>query len=260
MTPGSPRFFLEGLPSYFGGKGAPATVRRIINCLPPHDVYVEPFLGSGRILRHKRPALRGSIGMEADGNLCRLWQASSPPDVHVLHTDALRDLVPLIAALMTAGADPARIVVYCDPPYLVHTRRDPVGTYLHEWTDADHIRFLLMALRLPCRVLISHLPCPEYAEALQDWHTFTFLNTTRRGLQTEQLWCNYTPSADLHEYTFIGKNFRERERIKRQLGILRKRFDALPPAARIAALGMLEHRALSDDGHDTDPNTPPPCN
>lgn len=246
MKPGTPRFELPGLRSYYGGKGAMATVRRIINLLPPHAVYVEPFLGSGRVLRHKAPALRASIGMETDPSLCERWHQVAPADVHVLNCDALAHLERLIVALITAGAMPAEIVVYCDPPYLMHTRRRRGAVYHREWTDEDHIRFLLIALRLPCRVIVSHLPCPEYAEAFHDWHTFTFLNNTRRGQQLEQLWCNFEPGPVLHESTFIGENFRERERLKRQADLITRRFDALPLPARIALLARLQARTPSD--------------
>ena len=43
--------------SYPGGKAAPGTFQKIINLMPPHEVYIEPFLGGGAILRKKLPAL-----------------------------------------------------------------------------------------------------------------------------------------------------------------------------------------------------------
>lgn len=41
---------------YLGGKSQAGTYQRIINLIPPHDVYIEPFLGGGAIARLKRPA------------------------------------------------------------------------------------------------------------------------------------------------------------------------------------------------------------
>lgn len=243
---GSPRFNLPGFPSYFGGKGAPATVRRIINLLPPHAVYIEPFLGSGRVMRHKRPALRASIGFEVDPALCEAWRAAAPPDVHVVQADALEHLERFVCQLYARGLAPSELVVYCDPPYLLHTRRDGAPVYHREWGDEEHMRFLLLVMRLTCRVIVSHLPCEEYATALHAWHTFTFQNATRRGLQTEQVWCNFPPGPELHEFTFIGKDFRERERIKRQLAIVRRRFEALPLPARLALLAMLQARDIGE--------------
>lgn len=259
MQPGTPRFNLPGLPSYFGGKGSAATVRRLINILPPHDIYVEPFLGSGRLLRHKAPATIASFGMETDPDLCAKWCEFAPPDVNVLNVDALRSLEPLLRDLIAAGAVAARVLTYCDPPYLLHTRKNPKEIYHREWSPRDHIAFLLLARRLPGNVIVSHLPCPEYADALSDWHTFTFENMTRRGLQTEQVWCNYQPGHVLHEYTFVGESFREREQLKRQKAIIVRRFKALPPAARIATIELLQQLTTCDGGHGTKSTPDPTC-
>lgn len=247
MQPGKPRFNLPGYPSYFGGKGAPGTVRTIINAMPSHDIYIEPFLGTGRLLRHKHPAPFGSVGFETDPDLVRAWESVRTPDIHIAQADALRGLPQLIAHLRDQGARPERILVYCDPPYLMHTRRSAAMVYHREWCVKDHIAFLMMVASLSCKVMISHLPCPEYSTALEAWHTFTFHNVTRHGRQLEQVWCNFPPSADLHEYTYIGSNFRERERFKRQFAILQRRVATLPPAARIAALALLEAHRPGDD-------------
>jgi len=41
---------------YDGGKGAMGCAQWIINQIPPHRVYIEPFLGGGAVLRLKAPA------------------------------------------------------------------------------------------------------------------------------------------------------------------------------------------------------------
>jgi len=43
--------------SYFGGKGGAGVAQQIINRMPPHTVYIEPFAGSGAVMRVKRPVL-----------------------------------------------------------------------------------------------------------------------------------------------------------------------------------------------------------
>ena len=40
---------------YPGGKNAPGTWQWIVSMLPTHSVYVEPFVGSGAVLRHTSP-------------------------------------------------------------------------------------------------------------------------------------------------------------------------------------------------------------
>ena len=42
--------------SYPGGKNGSGVHQRIINLIPPHRVYIEGCVGSGAILRTKRPA------------------------------------------------------------------------------------------------------------------------------------------------------------------------------------------------------------
>lgn len=54
--------------SYPGGKAGPGVYQQIINQMPPHDVYIEAFLGAGAIMRRKRPAGL-NIGIEADAGV-----------------------------------------------------------------------------------------------------------------------------------------------------------------------------------------------
>ena len=39
---------------YLGGKGQ--TFQKLINLMPPHDVYIETHLGGGAVIRNKKPA------------------------------------------------------------------------------------------------------------------------------------------------------------------------------------------------------------
>lgn len=36
-----------------GGKGR--VFRQLISLMPPHEVYIEPFLGGGSVMLHKKP-------------------------------------------------------------------------------------------------------------------------------------------------------------------------------------------------------------
>lgn len=238
--PGSPLFTIPGLDSYFGGKGGQCAVRRIINAIPPHTVYIEPCLGSGRIMRHKQPAALGNYGIELDRRIARMWQGHTPAGYTVRTGSIFQDLPDLVTQLLRQSLDPSEIVVYVDPPYLLHTRRNPRPTYGHEFTVPDHHRLFTLLQGLSCRVMLSHLPCPEYAEAFAHWSTFTYTNATRRGPQLEQVWCNFQPSAALHEYTFIGDNKRQREQIRRHYGVILRRVAMLPPAARVALAAMVD--------------------
>ena len=50
---------------YPGGKSAPGTFHRIISLMPPHEIYIEPFMGGFSIGRLKRPA-KLNIGIDRD--------------------------------------------------------------------------------------------------------------------------------------------------------------------------------------------------
>lgn len=58
---------------------------------------------------------------------------------------------------------------------------------------------------------------------------------TRGGLRTESLWFNFDEPVQLHDYSFLGENFRQRERIKRK----KERF-----IARLQKMDKLERQAL----------------
>ena len=62
-----------GAMSYPGGKSGEGVYHKLINLMPPHDVYVEPFLGGGGLMLAKRPA-RLNIGVELNRDVAREWQ------------------------------------------------------------------------------------------------------------------------------------------------------------------------------------------
>lgn len=126
-------------------------------------------------------------------------------------------------------------LVYCDPPYM-HSTRTRRDLYKFEMHDYQHATLLGIINRLPCRVMISGYWTKLYELALAKWNHTTFQAVTRSGrVATEHLWFNFPEPVALHDYRYLGENFRERERIKRK---------KLRWANRLRIMPVLERRAL----------------
>lgn len=214
--------------SYTGGKGAPGIYHAIINQMPPHATYIEAFLGAGSVLRHKRPA-GSTIGIERDGDvLATYWRGDEVPSLQLIEADAIHWL----RDKRWQGDE----LVYADPPYLMETRRTQTGYYRHELSVGDHRWLLRVLLALPVPVLISGYWSELYACELAAWRSISFTAWTRRGQPaTEWLWMNFPEPQTLHDYRYLGRTFREREKLTRQQRRWR---------ARLARMTTLQRQAL----------------
>ena len=236
---------------YRGGKAGAGVYQKLINQMPPHTVYIEPFLGHGAVLLHKRPA-RLNIGLDLDDqavqevrtrlqyrqseDTCSVYGADDDAAADMLVTDAhYRLLVADALAYLRSYPFRGDELVYCDPPYVRSTRRTRARAYRYEMDDAEHAELLALLKGLPCAVMVSGYRSALYDQTLGDWRTIEYQAMTRRGPATEVVWMNYLPPTDLHEYTHLGKTFRERERQKRQ----QARW-----ARKVAAKPLLEQKAL----------------
>jgi DNA adenine methylase len=202
---------------YPGGKGK--IFQHVINLLPPHRTYVETHLGGGAVLRHKQSSAT-SIAIDRDPQVIKFWRKTFPK----LATYIQGDAVEFLASYPFDGDD----VLYCDPPYLPSTRRRR-QVYRYDYQLDDHKRLLKLLLRLPCRILVSGYPSEMYRKQLIEWNTYSFTAKAHDGLRLETLWFNYVAPYRLHDSRFLGKNFRERETIRRRLGRLQRRISTLSP-------------------------------
>jgi site-specific DNA-adenine methylase len=230
--------------TYPGGKNGAGVYQKLICQMPPHDVYIEPFLGGGAVMRLKKPA-RSSIGIDADEDVLIAFPSDAISNLRLVHADALAWL----AAATDLSGD---TLVYCDPPYLLGTRRGHRPIYRYELTDAEHVRLLDIITRLRCMVMISGYDSDLYASRLEGWRTIWFQARTRGGtMATEYVWMNYPEPLELHDYRYLGCDFRERERIKRKKlrWVARfSRMDALERHAMMSALAdWRDHSAVFGD-------------
>lgn len=223
------------LEPYNGGKSGAGVYQTIINQQPPHTCYVEPFLGHGGVMRKKRPA-NVNIGLDVDQAVIDTWISKGAPEwLSLMQADALMWL------LVSDDFMDKRSLIYVDPPYVQSSRKSDRPLYGHELTDNDHIRLLDTLKSLPCMIQISGYPSELYANALRGWRRIEFQAQTRQGTATEMLWMNYPEPEELHTTWYVGKDYRERERIKKKRERWVKRFAEMKPQERQVIAEALEH-------------------
>lgn len=215
------------LKHYPGGKGENGVFQRLINLMPPHEVYIETHLGGGAVMRKKRPARR-NIGIEIDPKVIELWVSSNEINFELVHGDA----VSFLRSYQFTGKE----LVYCDPPYLRETRKRHYPIYKYEYTYEQHIELLETIKTLPCMVMISGYKSQLYTKMLEGWRVYSFQAGCHRGVGTEYVWMNYPTPTELHDYRYVGDNFRERERLKLIKRNLIRRLKSMPVLEREALL------------------------
>lgn len=212
--------------SYFGSKAAAGLCQNIIAMMPPHDTYIESHLGGGAIMKRK-PAAMKNIGLDLDPQALSRFSCDYP--VQLIN----RCAHDFLSHYTYRGAE----LVYCDPPYLIHTRTSP-RKYRFDYTEADHIELLTLLVALPCRVILSGYPSALYDDLLGHWRTIEIQAMSRGGVRTERLWFNYRIDR-VHWASYAGKNFTDRQRIKRKAYRWGKKYAALPQAERVAVLAEM---------------------
>lgn len=215
--------------NYPGGKGG--VYQRLINLMPPHEVYIETYLGGGAIIRKKKPAKR-NIGIEIDPNTIEMWESTTNQvDLELIHGDAIHYL--------ERHHFTGKELIYCDPPYLRKARKKHYPIFKYEYTMEQHVKLLEVIKSLPCMVMISGYESSLYEKSLKGWHSYSFRAATHHGIATEWIWMNYPPPVELHDYRYLGDNFRERERIKKRTKTWVARLKQMPVLERKALLSAI---------------------
>jgi DNA adenine methylase len=224
---------------YFGSKATSGLCQAIIAMMPPHDTYIETHLGGGAIMKRKPPA-RYNIGIDIDPR--PLSSFDCPYPVRLVNGCAHQ----FLASYAYRGGE----LLYCDPPYLAHTRTS-ARKYRFDYTQQDHIELLALLKTLPCHVILSGYPSSLYDNLLGQWNTLQLQVMNQGGVRTEQLWYNFTVDR-VHWAGLAGKNFTDRQRIKRKAQRWGKNYHALPKAERLAVLAALMEVEALENGLSTD--------
>lgn len=245
--------------NYPGGKGGDGVYQQIINFIPPHKIYVSPFSGKDAVYRNISPAGIAVLN-DSDARIINYWKhyfkglpgitvnenfiqgsffegEKNSNEVILRNNDAL--------FIINRFEHSQNTFIYCDPPYPMVTRKSKRQLYAFEFENEEQHTFLLANLqRCTCNVMISTYESNLYNEALlrsqivngRIWYKHSFNAQTRQGIATETIYFNYPPPVILHDFRYLGKNFRERERIKKKVKRFRDRMHGLPAAERNAIL------------------------
>ena len=212
--------------SYFGSKATSGLCQPIIAMMPPHETYIETHLGGGAIMKRKPPA-RHNIAIDLDRRVLGRFQCEYP--VELINGCAHR----FLAEYEYQG----RELVYSDPPYLRCTRTSG-RKYRFDYEERDHINLLALLKTLPCQVMISGYPSALYDELLGGWRTLELQVMNQAGVRTEKLWFNFAVDR-VHWASYAGKNFTDRQRIKRKAANWARRYQDLPQPERLAVLAAM---------------------
>jgi hypothetical protein len=96
--------------------------------------------------------------------------------------------------------------------------------------------------------MISGYRSELYEKALRNWNVHTFQTNIRNKVSTEWIWMNYETPIELHDYRYLGDNYRERYRIKEKVKRWTSRLESMP---------ILEQQALMHALQILDKETPP---
>lgn len=213
---------------YPGSKAGSGVAERIIRQMPPHKVYAEVFAGHAAVFRRKLPAEINYL-VDCDHRVVH-WLRSNVERAIGRHVSVVnRDALDWLDAALVA-ADKSWLV-YCDPPYLSSVRTRLFYDYEFD-TEHQHVELLKRLFMARCLVMVSGYAAELYETYLKGWRRVDIPTMTRGGARVECVWCNFPAPELLHDPRWAGKDFRERERIKRKRARWEARFAAMPGPER----------------------------
>ena len=217
--------------TYFGGKGGAGMYQTIINQIPPHRGFLSGCLGHCAIMRKKLPA-EYNIGCDPDPDVIQVWKDANAEKLlnMRLWNGCIQDYNIQIN-LAAIGGHQFNLddwFIYLDPPYPLDSINGK-SRYNFKMSDEQHIELLELIKDLPIKIAISTYPNKLYRRYLREWRCLEFKAKTRQRIATELLYMNYPEPTDLHDYRYLGKNFKEREHIKLKFERWKNNLHQLPP-------------------------------
>lgn len=219
---------------YKGAKGQDGTLQLIINHIPPHKEYAECCAGSAALFHNKKRADRNLL-IELNYEQGELLYDIFYPEADV-RIDSFYDVLP---EWLKSCKDP---FLYFDVPYMLSTRFEQRKLYACDWSDKDHVKFLQYVTTLAGKIMISHPNTQLYEKYLGSWNRVEYEYMSHKGLKWDAIWFNYPVPKVLHEYTFIGKDRTDRQRINRRINNLLRKISALPEVEKNKFLELAKQK------------------
>jgi len=220
----------QPITTYNGGKNGNGTYQTIINNIPPHKKYAELFVGSGAIYRRLLPAVI-TILNDIDAAVINTYADTG---VILNNTDAAE-------LIRTLSDDGPETFLYLDPPYLTETLSCKRKYYKYTMDKSEHEKMLIESAYNSCLIMISHYENDMYDYYLKGWRKLKFMTTTRNPklMREECLYMNYPKPTYLHDYRYLGNDFREREQIKLKTERFVNKFKGMDATTRTAILSAI---------------------
>ena len=180
-------------------------------------------------MKRKAAAMR-NIGIDLDAKAINTFKCSY--HVELIHSCAHS----FLKSFPFSGREE---LVYCDPPYLLQTRTsDKRYRYRHDYNDQDHVDLLEILLGLPCKVILSGYPSELYDNTLERWNNLEVQVMSQAGVRPEKLWFNFDIDR-YHWATYAGKNYTDRQRIRRKAANWGRMYRDMPRHERMATLASI---------------------
>lgn len=205
--------------NYPGNKNSQGLAQWIINIMPPHEVFIELFLGSGGIMSMKDKA-QLNIGCDLNTEIANSWKQLQGTQYRFFNLPAR-----VVASIYSRSHK--KILFYADPPYTFF-RKTKRNIYKHEMSNQDHIDLCNIAANSKHNWIISGYECDLYNLLLPDWNKQTKVVNVQGKKAVECIWYNFPAPVDIHDYRYLGKNRTDRQRIKRKVESWKRSFNELP--------------------------------
>lgn len=215
------------LDNYTGHKNVDGLYQKIINQVPKHSIYAELFAGSAAvyskftvpaattILNDINPEVYKLLYLKYFNSKVKLWN---------------RDAVQFLYKMQPIWKDD--VFVFLDPPYHHDTRPLATELYQHEMTHFDHLQLLHTVQLMKCNVMLIHPKCDLYDEYLHDWRKVEVKVRYHKKTQIECLYMNYPVPSELQDYTYLGNDCWDRQRITRKVKTYQEKFEKMPVLER----------------------------